>query len=140
MLHGNWLLHGWTLGDVTYYTTEIPQYAVIELIRGLGADVVHIGGASTYTLLVLAAGLLARGRATGRDGLIRFVVAAGIMLAPQFGNATHLLLSQPGPPGHPAPAAARLPCCWTARRGAGTSRSRPASCSPGSSSPTGWRC
>jgi hypothetical protein len=95
MLHGNWLLHGWTLGDVTYYTTEIPQYALIELVRGLGADVVHIGGASTYTLLVLAAGLLARGRATGRDGLIRFAVAAGIMLAPQFGNATHLLLSQP---------------------------------------------
>jgi hypothetical protein len=95
MLHGNWLLHGWTLGDVTYYSTEIPQYAFIELIRGLGPDVVHIGGASTYTLLVLAAGLLARGRATGRQGLIRLLVAAGIMLAPQFGNATHLLLSQP---------------------------------------------
>ena len=95
MLHGNWLLHGWTLGDVTYYSTEIPQYALIEAVRGLGADVVHIGGASTYTLLVLAAGLLARGRATGRDGLIRMLVAAGIMLAPQFGNATHLLLSQP---------------------------------------------
>ena len=95
MLHGNWLLRGWTMGDVTYYSTEIPQYALIELVRGLGADVVHIAGASTYTLLVLAAGLLARGRATGRDGLIRLLVAAGIMLAPQFGNATHLLLSQP---------------------------------------------
>ena len=95
MLHGNLLLHGWTIADVTYSTTEIPQYAVIELIRGLGPDVVHIGGASTYTLLVLAAGLLARGRATGREGLIRLLVAAGIMLAPQFGNATHLLLSQP---------------------------------------------
>jgi hypothetical protein len=95
MLHGNLLLHGWTLGDVTYYTTEIPQYALIELVRGLGSDVVHIGGAITYTLLVLAAGLLARGRATGRDGLIRFAVAAGIMLAPQFGNNTHLVLSQP---------------------------------------------
>jgi hypothetical protein len=95
MLHGNWLLHGWTIADVTYYTTEVPQYMLIELVRGLGPDVVHIAGASTYTLLVLAAGLLARGRATGRDGLIRFVVAAGIMLAPQFGNATHLLLSQP---------------------------------------------
>ena len=71
MLHGNWLLHGWTLGDVTYYTTEIPEYALIELVRGLGAGVVHIAGAATYTLLVLAAGLLARGRATGRDGLIR---------------------------------------------------------------------
>ena len=36
MLHGNLLLHGWTLGDVTYYSTEIPQYALIELVRGLG--------------------------------------------------------------------------------------------------------
>jgi len=95
MLHGNLLLHGWTIADVTYYTTEIPQYALIEAVRGLGPDAIHIGGASTYTLLVLAAGLLARGRATGRDGLIRLLVAAGIMLAPQFGNATHLLLSQP---------------------------------------------
>jgi hypothetical protein len=95
MLHGNWLLHDWTMGDVTYYSTEIPEYALVELVRGLGADVVHIAAAITYTLLVLAAGLLARGRATGRDGLIRFLVAAGIMLAPQFGNATHLLLSQP---------------------------------------------
>jgi hypothetical protein len=95
MLHGNWLLHDWTMGDVTYYSTEIPEYALVELVRGLGADVVHIAAAITYTLLVLAAGLLARGRATGRDGLIRFLVAAGILLAPQFGNATHLLLSQP---------------------------------------------
>ncbi|MGH3237584.1 MAG: hypothetical protein ACRDOH_30865, partial [Streptosporangiaceae bacterium] len=95
MLHGNLLLHGWTLGDVTYYTTEVPEYALVELFRGLRGDVVHIAGAATYTLLVLAAGLLARGRATGREGLIRLAVACGIMLAPQFGNATHLLLSQP---------------------------------------------
>jgi len=95
MLHGNWLLHGWTIADVTYYTTEVPQYMLIEMVHGLSADVVHIAGAMTYTLLVLAAGLLARGRATGREGLIRLLIAAGIMLAPQFGNATHLLLSQP---------------------------------------------
>ena len=95
MLHGNWLLRGWTLGDVTYYTTEIPEYALVELFRGLRADDVHIAGAVTYTLLVLAAGLLARGRSTGREGLIRFAVAAGIMVAPQLGNNTHLVLSQP---------------------------------------------
>ena len=95
MLHGNVLLHGWTMGDVTYYTTEVPEYALIELFRGLRGDVVHIAGAITYTLLVLAAGLLARGRTTGREGLIRLAVACGIMLTPQFGNATHLLLSQP---------------------------------------------
>src|SRR6201987_3999862 len=95
MLHGNVLLHGWAIADVTYYTTEVPQYMLIEMVHGLSADVVHIAGAMTYTLLVLAAGLLARGRATGREGLIRLLIAAGIMLAPQFGNATHLLLSQP---------------------------------------------
>jgi len=95
MLHGNWLLRGWTIADVTYYTTEVPEYAIIEAFRGLRADDVHIAGAATYTLLVLAAGLLARGRSTGREGLIRFALAAGIMIAPQFGNATHLLLSQP---------------------------------------------
>src|SRR6185503_5491187 len=77
MLHGNWLLRGWTMGDVTYYPTEIPEYALVELVRGLGADVVHIAGAITYTLLVLAAGLLARGRATGREGLVRLLIAAG---------------------------------------------------------------
>jgi hypothetical protein len=95
MLHGNLLLHGWTIADVTYYTTEIPQYMLIELVRGLGPEVIHIAAAITYTLLVLTVGLLARGRATGRDGLVRLLVGAGIMLAPQFGNATHLLLSQP---------------------------------------------
>jgi hypothetical protein len=95
MLHGNWLLRGWTIADVTYYTTEVPEYAIIELFRGLRADDVHIAGAITYTLLVLVAGLLARGRSKGREGLIRFALAAGIMIAPQFGNATHLLLSQP---------------------------------------------
>ncbi|MGC1755264.1 MAG: hypothetical protein WA805_19425, partial [Trebonia sp.] len=95
MLHGNWLLRGWTLGDVTYYTTEIPEYALVELFRGLRADDVHIAGAATYTLLVLAAGLLAMGRSAGREGLIRFAVAAGIMVAPQLGNNTHLVLSQP---------------------------------------------
>jgi hypothetical protein len=95
MLHGNWLLRGWTVGDVSYYTTEIPEYALVELFRGLGQDVVHIAGALTYTLLVLTVGLLARGGATGREGLVRALVAAGILLAPQFGNGVHMLLQQP---------------------------------------------
>ena len=36
MLHGNWLLRGWTVGDVSYYTTELPEYIVVEKILGLG--------------------------------------------------------------------------------------------------------
>jgi hypothetical protein len=95
MLHGNWLLRGWTVGDVSYYTTEIPEYVLIEVFRGLGTSVMHIAGALTYTLLVLLAAFLAKGRARGREGVVRALVAAGIMLAPQLGNGIHLLLSQP---------------------------------------------
>src|SRR5580692_2257637 len=95
MLHGNWLLRGWTIGDVSYYTTEIPQYALIELVHGLGPGVVHVASAMTYTLLLLCVGLLAKGRTTGRDGIVRALVAIGIVLAPQLGNGIHLLLSQP---------------------------------------------
>jgi hypothetical protein len=95
MLHGNWLLHGWTVGDVSYYTTEIPEYMIVEKIMGLGANVIHVAAGLTYTLLVLAAGWLAKGRATGREGVVRALVASGILLAPQLGDGVHLLILQP---------------------------------------------
>ena len=93
MLHGNVLLQGWTTADLTFYTTELPQYALVELAHGLNADVVHIAGAMSYTLLVLGAALLARGQAAGREGAIRMLIAGGIMLAPSLGTGTHTLLS-----------------------------------------------
>jgi hypothetical protein len=95
MLHGNWLLRGWTIGDVTYYTTELPEYMLLERILGLGPAMVHVAGAITYTLLLLLVGLLAKGRATGREGVVRALVACGIMLAPQLGSGVHLLIVQP---------------------------------------------
>ena len=95
MLHGNGLLHGWTVGDVSYYTTELPEYILVELIRGLGPSVIHVAAAVSYTLLVLLAGLLAKGRATGREGAARALIAAGILLAPQLGDGVHLLIQQP---------------------------------------------
>ena len=95
MLHGNLLLHGWTVGDVSYYTTELPEYIIVDKILGLGPGVIHVAAAITYTLLVLLAGLLAKGRATGKEGLIRALIASGILLAPQLGHGVGLLLSQP---------------------------------------------
>src|SRR5712692_8893630 len=95
MLHGNWLLRGWTVVDESYYTTELPQYIVVELIRGLGPDAVHVAAAMTYTLLVLLAGLLAKGRAVGREGVVRVLIASGIMLAPQVGPGAFILLLSP---------------------------------------------
>jgi hypothetical protein len=95
MLHGNLLLHGWTLTDVSFYTTELPEYMLVELVRGLGPAVVHTSAALTYTLLVLLAGLVAKGRARGREGVLRVLIGSGIMLAPQLGNPVFVLLGVP---------------------------------------------
>jgi hypothetical protein len=103
MLHGNLLLQGWTVSDVSFYTTELPEYMGVELIRGLGPGVVHVAAAFTYTLLVLLAGLLAKGRATGREGLGRVLIASGIMLAPQLGSGAFILLLSPDHTGTEVP-------------------------------------
>jgi hypothetical protein len=103
LLHGNVLLHGWWVTDVSFYTTEIPQYAAIELVHGLSANVMHLAGAMTYTLLVLTAACLARGRATGAAGVSRALLTAGIMLAPQLGAGTQTLVLSPDHTGTSVP-------------------------------------
>ena len=103
LLHGNWLLRGWTFTDVSFYTTDLPEYAAVELVRGLNSGVVDTAAAITYTLLVLAAAALARGRARGAEGWARALIAAGIMVAPQLGNGIHVLLSQPDHVGTQVP-------------------------------------
>jgi hypothetical protein len=94
MLHGNLLLHGWYLTDVSFYTTEVPQYALLEIFFGVHPDTAHIAAAMTYTLVVVLAVLLARGGFTSRAGVIRLLIAAGIILAPQLGpGVTALILT-----------------------------------------------
>jgi hypothetical protein len=95
MLHGNPLLRGWTLTDVSFYTTELPEYMIVEAVRGLNADVLHASAAITYTLVVLTGGLLGRGQAKGREGMVRLFIAAGIMVAPQFSAGVFILIFQP---------------------------------------------
>jgi hypothetical protein len=131
MLHGNLLLHGWWLSDVSFYTTELPEYMLIELVRGLRPDVVHVAGAMTFTLLVLLAALLARrrqpvttrtsaaGTSSVRTSSVRaarapgpgpaqagrggMLIAAGIMSAPQLGAGVYVLLLDPDHAGTAVP-------------------------------------
>jgi len=103
MLHGNVLLHNWWLSDVSFYTTELPEYMLVELVRGLNADVVHVAAALSYTLLVLLAALLARGRATGREAAVRMLLAGGILVAPQLGSAAGIVLLSPDHVGSNVP-------------------------------------
>ena len=102
MLHGNLLLHGWYLADVSYYTTELPEYMLVELLRGMRTDVVPICAALTYTLLVLLAAVTARGAARGRTGVIRVAIAVAVMLGPSLAAAT-VLLTNPDHAGTAVP-------------------------------------
>ena len=103
ILHGNLVLHGWSLSDTSFYTTELPQYMLIVSVLGRHGDVIHVAAAMTYTLIVVLGALLAKGHATGREALARMLIAAGIMLAPQLGNGVFVLESSPGHIGTSVP-------------------------------------
>ena len=95
MLHGNPLLRGWELSDVSFYTTELPQYVLVELVTGLNANVIHVAAGMTYALALIGAVALAAGRARGWAAVIGGCIAAGIMLDPQGADGVLVLLSSP---------------------------------------------
>jgi hypothetical protein len=106
MLHGHVMLHGWALSDVSFYTTELPQYALLESFLGLRPDTAHVGAAMTYTLVVLLAAILARGKISqvpSGEGTMRMLLAAGILIAPQLGTGVFILLLSVGHIGTAVP-------------------------------------
>ena len=115
MLHGNPLLDGWWLGDVSFYTGELPLNVLIETVTGLRPGEIHILAAVVYTAVLLLAALLARGRTDGRAdgragdrGAARALLAAGIMLAPSAYLGTRVLLQGPDHLGTMIPVLAAL--------------------------------
>ena len=100
---GNPLLRGWWTSDVSFYTTELPEYALVTAIRGLSPDVVHLCGALTYTLTVLLAALVAQCGTGGRPGLFRAGIAAAIMLAPSILGGTEVFMENPDHAGTAVP-------------------------------------
>ena len=103
MLHGNVLLHGWYLSDVSFITTELPQYALLVWLFGLHADTAHIAAAMTYTLVVILSVLLARGRVPRREARLRMLLTAALMFAPQLGVGVFVLLLSLGHIGTAVP-------------------------------------
>jgi len=106
MLHGNVLLHGWYLSDVSFITTELPQYALLVWLFGLHTDTAHIAAAMTYTLVVVLTILLARG--SGRqvprtEGRVRMLLTGALVFAPQLGVAVFVLLLSLGHIGTAVP-------------------------------------
>jgi hypothetical protein len=110
MLHGNVLLHGWYLSDVSFYPTELPQYAMLEGLLGLHVGTAHVAAAMTYTLVVIFAVLLARGPrdraaglAAGRAAWPRMALTGALMIAPQLGVGVFVLLLSVGHIGTAVP-------------------------------------
>ena len=103
MVHGNVLMSGWLLADVTFATFEAPIDGLVAAVHGLNPDAVHITAAIVYTLLVLTAALLAKGTARGAEGVVRAVLAAGILLAPGLIPGVHILLLSPDHTGIAVP-------------------------------------
>jgi hypothetical protein len=96
MLHGNVLLHGWSVSDVPFITTELPQIALLLWLFGLHLNTAHIAAAVTYTLVVAVAMLLAKGKAHGWAAVARMALALGIMLAPQPGVGIFVVIFSVG--------------------------------------------
>src|SRR5690349_16911482 len=59
MLHGNVLLHGWLIGDATFYFFELPLNAVSEVVFGLGTLAAHVASALTYLIVAVCTVALA---------------------------------------------------------------------------------
>ena len=106
MLHGNLLLHGWYLSDVSFITTELPQYALLVGLLGLHTDTAHVAAAMTYTLVVIVAVLLARGsaaRVPRGQAWPRMLLTGGLLFAPQLGVGVFILVLSLGHIGTSVP-------------------------------------
>jgi hypothetical protein len=98
MVHGHLLLHGWIIGDATYYTFDLPVLALAEIFSGLSDLASHVASALIYLIVTASAVALAltdsRGPArVARCGVVVAVLTAMFHVGP---NAPYLL----GTPDH----------------------------------------
>src|SRR5215469_3750197 len=82
MLHGHLLLHGWILGDVTFYTFELPLIALVEIFFGLHTIAMHVAEALVYLMVTALAVTVAVTDSRGASRAARAGVVAAILAAP----------------------------------------------------------
>lgn len=108
MLHGHILLHGWIIGDATYYTFELPLYALVELFMGLHSLTIHVGSAITYLIVAICAIAVARTGSRGLSVVARTGIVIAILAAPLLASdGVSILLEKPD---HTGTAAILLVC------------------------------
>jgi hypothetical protein len=96
MLHGNVLLHGWLIGDATFYFFELPLNAITELVAGLGNLAVHAASALTYLIVAVCAVALAVTDSRGPARAARGAAVVAVLAAPLLTTSSAgLLLEEP---------------------------------------------
>jgi hypothetical protein len=98
MLHGQVLLHGWILGDVTFYTMELPIIAVSELFFGLSDLSSSVAAALVYLIVAALAVALALRGSSGAARLARCGAALAVLAIPLA--VPYGLWVELGPPDH----------------------------------------
>jgi hypothetical protein len=82
MLHGHLLLHGWIIGDATYYTFELPLMAIVEAFFGLHTMAVHVSMALVYLIVTGCAAAVAVLDSRGLSRAARAGVVVAVLAAP----------------------------------------------------------
>jgi hypothetical protein len=82
MLHGNLLLHGWIVGDATFYTFELPLFSVTEVFFGLHSLTIHVACALIYLIVAAVAVAVARTDSRGMSMAVRCGVVIAVLAAP----------------------------------------------------------
>ena len=96
LLHGHLLLHGWILGDATYYTLELPLYAITEGLAGLSLTTCHVASALTYLIVAACAVALAVADSKGLSRAARAAAVLAVLASPLLKHrGVALLLSEP---------------------------------------------
>ncbi len=100
LLHGHLLLHGWILGDATYYTLELPLYAITEGLAGLSLTTCHVVSALTYLIVAACAVALAVADSKGLSRAARGAAVIAVLGSPLLKHrGVSLLLSEPNHTG-----------------------------------------
>lgn len=88
LVHGHLLLHGWHIGDATFYFFELPLIGIMELVFGLGDLAAHLASATTYLIVAACAAALAVAGGVGASRAVRCAVIVTVLAVP--------LLATPG--------------------------------------------
>jgi hypothetical protein len=104
MLHGNYTLHNWVLGDATYYTFDLPVIAITQIFLGLHTITSYVAAALTYLIVVACAVALAVTDSRGPARAARCGVVVAVMAAPLLAN----VLTPLGQPDHTGTSAIML--------------------------------